>query len=266
MVKPAELRSALPRSIQNPVLMESVTRGSGPFFATEELTEIRSGAVVPLFLSGKVIGTLNLGSRDPDRYTAEHGTDFLRRLGCKVSLIIDNIIAHQRLTAISVTDQLTGISNRRQFDAALGREMERAKRHATPLACVVVDLDGFKEINDRFGHQVGDEALRHVGSVLRDRSRRYDVVARYGGDEFAILLPQTDTEGAVRFAEKFRREMTERPLALGDDSTLLGLSIGVAATSEMPGCQPEDLVREADRRMYAAKKSGGNRIVSSPDS
>ena len=253
IVDPGVLRRALPKIPTGPLLKGKATKGSSPFFSREELTEIRSKAVVPLFISKELIGTLNLGSRDPHRYTSDKGTDFLRGLGSKISLAMDNILAHQRLMVLSITDSLTGLSNRRHFDAALMREFERAQRYGIALACMVLDLDGFKALNDRLGHQTGDKALRYVASVLRGNSRGYDVVARYGGDEFAVLLPQTALAAAVRVAEKYARQFEENPFVAEGEPIRLRLSFGVAAISEIPAGKPEELIKEADRRLYLAK-------------
>jgi diguanylate cyclase (GGDEF)-like protein len=253
IVDPGVLKRALPRILTGPILKGRGSKGFSPFFSKEELAEIRSKAVIPLFISRELIGTLNLGSRDPHRYTSDKGTDFLKGLGSKISLAMDNILARQRLLVLSITDSLTGLSNRRYFDAVLEREFERAQRYGTALACMVLDLDGFKALNDRFGHQTGDKALRYVASVLRGNSRGYDVVARYGGDEFAVLLPQTSLEAAARVAEKYVRELHEHPFVAGESPIVLRLSFGVAAISELPLGKPADLVKEADRRLYLAK-------------
>ncbi len=262
IVDPATLRGALPRAVRAPLLDGEPRGDAAPFFNEEEMSEIRSRAVIPLFLAGSLIGTLNLGSRDADRYRSDQGTDFLRQLGCKISLVIDNILAHQRLLALTVTDQLTGLANRRQFDSALLREMDRTRRHGTPLACIAADLDGFKGINDRLGHQTGDKALQHVAALLRENSRRSDLVARYGGDEFAVILPHTTLDGAVRVAQKYLQKLQDSPFVHDGEALCLGLSMGVAAAPEIPLQEPEDLVREADRCMYAAKERGGGQVVS----
>jgi two-component system cell cycle response regulator len=263
ITEPHVLRDGLPKRVRGPVLQGKITHPSSPFFPGEALARIRSRAVVPLFLSNELIGTLNIGSRDPERYSSDKGTDFLRSLGSKISLAMSNILAHQRLVELSVTDQLTGIWNRRYFDEVLAREVPRAQRYEIPLACMIMDLDGFKAINDRFGHEVGDGALKHVAGLLQGHSRGNDVVARYGGDEFASLLPHTHLEAAQRVAEKFRGKLVEYPFVPEGEPLPLGLSIGVASFPETSIVDPEDLVKEADRRLLMAKSQGGDKVVSS---
>lgn len=261
IVKGAQLEGALAGVNKGEVILGPPGENVGLFFRRELIPEMRSHAIVPLFFSGRLMGSLNLGSRDPQRYCVDQGTDFLRRLGCKISLVMNNILAQQRLLVMSVTDPVTGIPNRRAFEGALGREMERFRRHRGALSCMILDLDGFKGINDRFGHLAGDEALRHIARILRDYSRGYDMVARYGGDEFAAMLPQTNIESAVRVAEKFQAVLSSNPLEFGGVKVEIKLSIGVAAVLGPEEMGAQELISAADRRMYAAKKLGGNRVV-----
>ena len=158
--------------------------------------------------------------------------------------------ANTRLEALSLADDLTGIANRRSFERALLDEWNRARRREQPLALILLDLDYFKDLNDRRGHQAGDECLRRVGAFLADTVRRSgEVVARYGGEEFAILLPGVDADGAIRVAEALRRGIE----GLGSVTA----SCGVAAL--IPGSDaPDVLVASADRALYAAKHSGRN--------
>jgi diguanylate cyclase (GGDEF)-like protein len=265
ITEPRELKAALPKQIRGPLLRGKIKQPPGPFFPEDALAEIGSHAVVPLFLSKELIGTLNLGSRDSQRYRAGIGTDFLRRLGTKISLVIDNILVHERLVELSETDPLTGVSNRRHFGRVLTQEVLRAERYDTPLVCMVLDLDGFKLINDQFGHETGDEALKHVAALFQKHSRRNDVVARYGGDEFAVLLPHTRLESALGVADRYQRNLDKFPFSHNEKPLSLKLSIGLTALPETSVKTPEDLVKEADRRLFIAKTRGGGQVVSSSD-
>lgn len=261
IVKSVQLEGAFAGVNKKEVILGPPGENVGLFFRREMIPEMRSHAIVPLFFSGRLMGSLNLGSRDPQRYCLDQGTDFLRRLGCKISLVMNNILAHQRLLVMAVSDPVTGIPNRRAFEGALGREMQRSRRYRNPLACMILDLDGFKRINDRFGHLAGDEALRHVAKILRDNSRGYDMVARYGGDEFAAMLPQTSVESAARVAEKFQAALSSNPLEFAGVKMPIKLSIGVAGMLGSEEMGAEDLICIADRRLYHAKRVGGDTVV-----
>ncbi|HVE70992.1 MAG TPA: GGDEF domain-containing protein [Thermoanaerobaculia bacterium] len=163
-----------------------------------------------------------------------------------------------QLEALSHEDDLTGIANRRLFERRMAEEWNRARRHEQPLALILLDLDHFKELNDRRGHPAGDDCLRRVGSFLSETIRRSgEVVARYGGEEFTILLPATDSDGAIRVAETLR-DGIERLLIPYGNGKRMTASCGVAALIPAADASPEHLVASADRALYAAKHSGRN--------
>jgi diguanylate cyclase (GGDEF)-like protein len=166
-----------------------------------------------------------------------------------------------RLRELSTVDGLTKVANRRHFMELFQQELERAERHETRLACVMIDLDHFKQINDRFGHLAGDQVLVAVAGVLRDRSRKADVVARYGGEEFALLLPETDAAGARLVAERYRQAIEQAPIPRDEGALKVTASIGVACYPSGATLRIDDLLREADAALYRAKRAGRNRVV-----
>ena len=170
--------------------------------------------------------------------------------------------ANVELMTLASTDALTGLPNRRQFDATLHKEWYRALRDATPMALLMIDLDRFKSLNDRFGHQVGDAFLARVGQVIRDNVRRAgDMAARYGGEEFAVVLPGTAAAGALEIAEHIRRAVAATPTAdLVEGGHPMSVSIGVAAAVALAGGGSATLVRSADSALYQAKRNGRNRV------
>jgi diguanylate cyclase (GGDEF)-like protein len=169
-----------------------------------------------------------------------------------------------RLRHLSMHDALTGLPNRRSLLAALADEQHRLARGGAPFALLSMDVDHFKRVNDRLGHAAGDAALAHIAEVIRSVARVSDRPARMGGEEFALLLPATDAAGARRVAERLLQALRERPLALGDSTLPLSLSIGVALAGP-PGSAAEPalagLWQRADMALYAAKAQGRDRVV-----
>ena len=164
------------------------------------------------------------------------------------------------LRDLSIVDDLTGLFNRRHFERSLAYEIGRFNRYRQPLGLAILDLDHFKSINDTHGHDAGDEVLRTVARAIQSIVRAPDIACRYGGEEFAILLPHTGIEGAARAAERLRRAVAELTVILSPDCAIgVTLSAGVAsADSPATGAA---LVREADRALYQAKAGGRNRVV-----
>jgi diguanylate cyclase (GGDEF)-like protein len=160
---------------------------------------------------------------------------------------------------LSRTDPLTGLLNRREFFAQCDREWHRSARKGSPLSCIMLDLDFFKSINDGYGHLAGDAALRGVGHVLQAASRSIDAVCRYGGEEFAILLPETDLAQAAIVAERLRQEIADISLMIDGNSISLTASLGIATRGSRTASMDE-LIHRADSALMTAKCSGRNRV------
>lgn len=178
--------------------------------------------------------------------------------------------ANQRLRRLVAVDNLTGIANRRHFDRVLDREVRRARRERLPLSLIFLDLDGFKQFNDTYGHAQGDDALRRVARTLDESFRRGgDLVARYGGEEFAVVLPGVDAHRAGLYAERLRRRIWRMAIfngtaAAGNANDRITISGGVATFNpDVPGSDtsPDALLRAADQALYRAKCLGRNRIA-----
>lgn len=164
-----------------------------------------------------------------------------------------------QLKTMAATDPLTGLSNRRSFGQSLGRCFAEAVRYGHDLACVMIDLDNFKLINDTLGHQAGDELLRKTASILEAHCRRSDVAGRYGGDEFVLLLPQADATTACQVAQRVSDEFNATVQAMVGDSPMVGqtgLSMGVASLQLSHPKEPEQILAHADQALYQAKQTG----------
>jgi len=169
-------------------------------------------------------------------------------------------VMEQRLRFLVAHDPLTGVLNRRSLFDMLDKEWSRSRRHGTPLACMMIDADHFKRINDTYGHPVGDIALQTIANRLVEACRSHDSVFRFGGEEFCIMLPETSEGGAVLCAERCRTAIADSPIITNDLSIPVTASIGVAINSD-DLTTPGQLVDAADRALFIAKKSGRNRVV-----
>ena len=163
-----------------------------------------------------------------------------------------------KLKETSFKDEVTGLYNRRFFSLRLEEEISRFRRFNHPVSVVLLDLDGFKSVNDEFGHAVGDETLRDVGQILMKHSRGINVVSRYGGDEFAVLLVETSKSGARLYADRIRQVVATFPYSHGKRVTA---SFGVASLPDDEASTSEELFRAADEALYAAKRAGKNQVV-----
>jgi two-component system, cell cycle response regulator len=172
---------------------------------------------------------------------------------------IENSFLYEEAVRLSLTDGMTGLWNRRNFDLRLEAELSRALRFSEPFAVVFVELDQMKAVNDRYGHQAGDTVLIELARRLTEAVREVDVVARWGGDEFTLLLPKTGLAGALRLAEKIRSAVGDAPFRIDSGSLDITISVGVAAYPEH-GSAGKDLVAAADGAMYRAKARGRNRV------
>ena len=170
------------------------------------------------------------------------------------------LLNEKRLTELASTDTLTGLANRMKLAEVFERERAHAQRNGTPLALVFLDIDHFKQINDRFGHEVGDRALEHFAERLSQRLRVSDLLCRLGGEEFAVLLPGSNAHQAQEIAEDLRARLAQNPMPLADATLLMTLSAGIAELGN-DGQTLDDLLLVADRRTYAAKRAGRNQVI-----
>jgi len=218
--------------------------------------ESASRMSIPLVSFGQTLGVLTLHSSERNAFR-ESELQSLESVADICANSIQNAHYVERVKQLAYLDGLTGIFNRRFFELRIMEEIERARRYGTGMAVIMADIDQFKRLNDEFGHLLGDEVLRQVSSLFHQQLRKIDVVCRYGGEEFAILLPQTNEEQAMAVAEKLRR-LVENWQFPGVPRSVT-ISAGVAAFP-VHGRSRDEMIRSADTGLYAAKQSGRNRV------
>jgi diguanylate cyclase (GGDEF)-like protein len=216
--------------------------------------ETRSKMCIPLISFGQTLGVLALDSAQVNSFPHADALT-LESVADICATAIQNAHYVERVRQLAYIDGLTGIFNRRFFELRIAEEMERARRYEGSLAVIMLDIDHFKRLNDEFGHLLGDEVLRQVSSVFSQQLRKIDVVCRYGGEEFAILLPQTTAEHALSVADKLRREVAAWQFP--GVPRAVTISAG-AASYPVHGSSRDELVKAADSALYAAKQAGRN--------
>lgn len=215
---------------------------------------IKSIAVVPIFLDGEIVGSLNQADISPSRFQPDLDTSLLEHLAVKVSLCLSNVAAHEKLRLLANRDPLTGLFNRRVMEDILKREFARAIRYKKSLSVIFIDLDDFKNVNDTYGHDQGDDLLKYVAEQLIKMSREIDVVARFAGDEFVVILPETSSENAENLMSRFVLYLSKHPLKKGKISIAAAISFGVASTEDKSIKDPLQLLKKADKKLYRLKK------------
>lgn len=215
---------------------------------------IRSLAIAPITLDGEIIGSLNHADHSELRYWSGMETTLLEQLAVKVSICLSNVMAHEQLRLLAFKDPLTGLLNRRTMDNVLKREFNRAKRYATPLSLIFLDLDDFKVVNDLYGHDIGDDLLKYVATHLEKMSRKSDVIARFAGDEFIIILPYTPLEKAQNLVNRLQNFFQKNPPNFHGTSIPILISPGIASIEDETVSDAASLLKRADTMLYKAKK------------
>lgn len=217
-------------------------------------------AIIPLRGAEGVIGALVMENDAPAPVSPTDAKN-LRLLGLLGAAALETVWEIEEINRRARTDSLTGLANRQQFEDRLTRIVTETDRFGGSCVLVVVDIDRFKYVNDTFGHQSGDKILQQVAARLQREVRTVDLLARYGGEEMAFLLPQTDLPGGCQLAERLRLSISERPFVVGSREIPITISLGLAAYPE--GARDGDeLFAAADRALYEAKRGGRNRVVS----
>jgi diguanylate cyclase (GGDEF)-like protein len=228
-------------------------------FDTKTQFHTHSILAAPLISRGRTIGVVEIINKPQGKFTPAD-LEILLTLVEPCAIAIENAILFQRTEQLTITDDLTKLFNSRYLNVYIGREIKRCKRHGIPLSVIFLDLDGFKGINDAYGHLAGSRTLSEVGGILAEAVRESDILARYGGDEFVVVLPETPASGALVIAERIRRSIEQHVfLAEQGLAARISASVGIASYPDH-ALTPEGLIQKADQAMYRVKERDKNGI------
>ncbi|MCS7078901.1 MAG: sensor domain-containing diguanylate cyclase [Chloracidobacterium sp.] len=235
--------------------LEREAAAYGYRWLTERLP-YRSWMGVPLEAEKKTLGVISVASHRPRAFSEQDET-MLRALGQQLVGALENA----RLYELATVDGLTSLLNARTVRAKLAEVFAKTLASNSQMAVLMFDIDHFKKVNDTYGHEVGNEVLRHLAQLVRSKLRDTDIAGRYGGEEFLVVLPQTPAKNAVEVAERLRRHIESRPVATAAGELHITASFGVAAVPKLPVATPEELIAAADKALYASKRDGRNRVT-----
>jgi diguanylate cyclase (GGDEF)-like protein len=243
-------------ALNNKALLESdLSRGGEFVTAKYHLKQgVRTIAYLPLVAKGVVIGSFIAATRNPNAYSQRHMA-LLEQLATQIAMSIENSRLYAEAEEKARVDELTDLLNRRSLDELMTTEINRHQRYGGVFSLIILDLDGFKAFNDNYGHPAGDKLLKEIGGVLKSTIRSTDQAFRYGGDEFAVLLPSTSVDAAMPVADRIRRKVATREKA---SHIAISASIGLA-NWPADGVAADEIVAAADSALYRAKREGGNR-------
>jgi diguanylate cyclase (GGDEF)-like protein len=234
-----------------PIVVNNIRKDN--VFVDSEASYVRSIACIPMIVYNDVIGVINVTNKRYGMQFTDDDVEMLKAVADQAAVAINKA----QLWDMAVTDSLTGLYVRRYFMVKLHEEVHRAERYNNILSIVMADLDRFKNINDTYGHDVGDRVLKEIGRFLQQNVRDLDMVARYGGEEFVIMIPEAAKDAAYSMSERLRKKFSRLKF---ENLPQITMSLGIA-TFPFDGKQPEDLLKKADAAMYAAKKAGRNQVA-----
>jgi diguanylate cyclase (GGDEF)-like protein len=234
-----------------PIVVNNIRKDN--VFVDSEASYVRSIACIPMIVYNDVIGVINVTNKRYGMQFTDDDVEMLKAVADQAAVAINKA----QLWDMAVTDSLTGLYVRRYFMVKLHEEVHRAERYNNILSIVMADLDRFKNINDTYGHDVGDRVLKEIGRFLQQNVRDLDLAARYGGEEFVIMIPEATKDAAYSMSERLRKKFSRLKF---ENLPQITISLGIA-TYPFDGKQPEDLLRKADAAMYAAKKAGRNQVA-----
>ncbi len=248
-----------PSACNDNKILEIITNINTPI-----LTDDRKTFAVPLKSEGKEVGVLV--AKSTNEGITEKDIDYLSQLAVQIATTINRANVYAEILKHATLDALTGFYNRRQLEERIKQEVSNAKRQNAPLCGIMTDVDFFKNVNDTYGHAVGDLVLKTIAKIIRGQLREYDIAGRYGGEEFSILLPFTKIDEAKMVAERLRQTIENRVIDISkvnpeSEVKSIGITISLGIYEMKDGDSDEDLLKKADKALYQAKNTGRNKVV-----
>ncbi len=242
------------QSSRDPILVNSGFNKYRYLAPSEIYPKIGSMAILPLVVDGKIIGSLNLADSSADRYEPSKDSFFLKQLAVKASISLAGVSIREKISFLATRDPLTLLRNRREMEESLERELSRSRRHHDPLALVFIDCDDFKLVNDTYGHDCGDMYLKYVANKLIEMTRKGDMVFRFAGDEFVLILPNQNTSDAELIAGRIKDHLAHTPMAYKGLQVPISISYGSISTDQLVEPTCKTLLKAADEKLYEMKK------------
>lgn len=245
-----------------PILINSDLKPYYSLFPKGKAYVVQSMSIAPITLDGVIVGSLNQADPDPDRFAPDKDPSLLGQLARKISLCLSNVTAHEKLKFLAFHDPLTELLNRRVMESVLKREFYRSRRYESILSLVFIDLDDFKGVNDQYGHDAGDALLKYVADKLVDLTRETDIVSRFAGDEFVVILPETGIVKARNLLERIQVYFKNNPFVFNGETIQVGFSFGASSTQDTEIADYDNLLKKADQKLYLVKNAKKEVVMS----